>query len=139
MAPEYLLWGYLTYKADVYSFGVVALEIVAGMNNMKYRPDGNYVCLLDWALVLQRKGSLMELIDPSMLEGQVTVQELNMDPSIYDDELKFKALRDKYEVMEHQNSGETEILIPSSPPPKISTRLFLVLHTEERELCFDGP
>jgi hypothetical protein len=48
MAPEYALWGYLTYKADVYSFGVVALEIVAGMNNMKYRPNENYFCLLDW-------------------------------------------------------------------------------------------
>lgn len=48
MAPEYALWGYLTYKADVYSFGVVALELVAGKNNMKYRPNEDYVCLLDW-------------------------------------------------------------------------------------------
>jgi len=48
MAPEYALWGYLTYKADVYSFGVVALEIVAGKNNMKYRPNEKFVCLLDW-------------------------------------------------------------------------------------------
>ncbi|XP_022715708.1 probable LRR receptor-like serine/threonine-protein kinase At1g07650 isoform X3 [Durio zibethinus] len=66
MAPEYALWGYLTYKADVYSFGVVALEIVAGKNNMKYRPNENYVCLLDWALVLQQKGNLMELVDPKL-------------------------------------------------------------------------
>ncbi|XP_031120662.1 probable leucine-rich repeat receptor-like serine/threonine-protein kinase At3g14840 isoform X1 [Ipomoea triloba] len=66
MAPEYAMWGYLTYKADVYSFGVVALEIVAGKNNMKYRPNENFVCLLDWALVLQRKGNLMELIDPRL-------------------------------------------------------------------------
>ena len=50
MAPEYALWGYLTYKADVYSFGVVALEIVAG-RNMKYQPNENYVCLLDWVRV----------------------------------------------------------------------------------------
>ncbi|KAK2994746.1 hypothetical protein RJ640_031019, partial [Escallonia rubra] len=57
MAPEYALWGHLTYKADVYSFGVVALEIVAGKNNVKYRPGEDYVCLLDWAFVLQRKGS----------------------------------------------------------------------------------
>ncbi|KAK1558257.1 hypothetical protein Q3G72_000412 [Acer saccharum] len=28
MAPEYAMWGYLTYKADVYSFGIVSLEIV---------------------------------------------------------------------------------------------------------------
>ena len=48
MAPEYALWGYLTYKADVYSFGVVALEIVARNNNIKYRPNENFVSLLDW-------------------------------------------------------------------------------------------
>lgn len=48
MAPEYALWGYLTHKADLYSFGVVVLELVAGKNNMKYNPDENYVCLLDW-------------------------------------------------------------------------------------------
>ncbi|KAJ9690779.1 hypothetical protein PVL29_013106 [Vitis rotundifolia] len=66
MAPEYALWGYLTYKADVYSFGVVALELVAGKNNMKYRPNEDYVCLLDWAFVLQQKGNLMELVDPNL-------------------------------------------------------------------------
>ena len=48
MAPEYALWGFLTYKADVYSFGVVALEIISGKNNIKYRPNENCVCLLDW-------------------------------------------------------------------------------------------
>ena len=51
MAPEYALWGYLTDKADVYSFGIVALEIVAGKNNMRYRPNENYVCLLDWVIL----------------------------------------------------------------------------------------
>jgi hypothetical protein len=48
MAPEYALWGYLTYKADVYSFGIVALEIVAGKNNTKFGPNEDFVCLLDW-------------------------------------------------------------------------------------------
>ncbi|KAK7858399.1 putative leucine-rich repeat receptor-like serine/threonine-protein kinase [Quercus suber] len=66
MAPEYVLWGYLTNKADVYSFGVVALEIVAGKSNMKFRPSEKYVCLLDWAHVLQQTGSLMELVDPKL-------------------------------------------------------------------------
>ncbi|KAK4347286.1 hypothetical protein RND71_033625 [Anisodus tanguticus] len=66
MAPEYALWGYLTHKADVYSFGVVVLELVAGKSNMKYHPDENYVCLLDWALVLQRKGKFLELVDPRL-------------------------------------------------------------------------
>ncbi|KAK1378364.1 Leucine-rich repeat transmembrane protein kinase [Heracleum sosnowskyi] len=66
MAPEYALWGYLTDKADVYSFGVVALEIVAGKNNMKHRPNENYVCLLDWALNVQEKGNLLDLVDPRL-------------------------------------------------------------------------
>ncbi|XP_062095686.1 probable leucine-rich repeat receptor-like serine/threonine-protein kinase At3g14840 isoform X2 [Humulus lupulus] len=66
MAPEYALWGYLTDKADVYSFGVLTMEIVAGKNNMKYRPNENFVCLLDWALFLQQKGDVMELVDPKL-------------------------------------------------------------------------
>ncbi|PWA57922.1 putative leucine-rich repeat receptor-like serine/threonine-protein kinase [Artemisia annua] len=63
MAPEYALWGHLTYKADVYSFGVLALEIVAGKNNMRYRPSEDYYCLLDFAVVMKQKGSLLELVD----------------------------------------------------------------------------
>ncbi|XP_059664581.1 probable leucine-rich repeat receptor-like serine/threonine-protein kinase At3g14840 isoform X2 [Cornus florida] len=66
MAPEYALWGYLTDKADVYSFGVVALEIVVGKKNVKYHPNENYACLLDWAFVLQQKGSVMELVDQKL-------------------------------------------------------------------------
>ncbi|XP_024987335.1 probable LRR receptor-like serine/threonine-protein kinase At1g07650 [Cynara cardunculus var. scolymus] len=66
MAPEYALWGLLTYKADVYSFGVLALEIVAGKNNMKFRPSEDCFCLLDWAIVLEQKGSLIDLVDPRL-------------------------------------------------------------------------
>ncbi|KAG6692172.1 hypothetical protein I3842_10G100200 [Carya illinoinensis] len=76
MAPEYALWGYLTYKADVYSFGIVALEIVAGRSNMKFRPNESYVCLLDWALVMQQKGNLVELVDPNL------GSEFNMEEAI---------------------------------------------------------
>ena len=47
MAPEYALWGYLTYKADIFSFGVVALEIVSGRSTMNYRPTENNVGLVD--------------------------------------------------------------------------------------------
>ncbi|KAF3957871.1 hypothetical protein CMV_017160 [Castanea mollissima] len=150
MAPEYALWGYLTYKADVYSFGIVALEIVAGKNNMKYRPNENFVCLLDWALVSQQKGNLMDLMDPnlksnfskeeavkimkvallctnpsptlrptmsavvSMLEGQTAVHELIMDPSIYGDDLRFKALREYFDQIMGQGSDDTQSLIHSS-------------------------
>ncbi|PRQ29281.1 putative protein kinase RLK-Pelle-DLSV family [Rosa chinensis] len=66
MAPEYALWGFLTFKADVYSFGVVALETVAGKNNTKYRPNENIQCFMDWALVLQQRGNLLELVDPRL-------------------------------------------------------------------------
>ncbi|XP_021859161.1 probable leucine-rich repeat receptor-like serine/threonine-protein kinase At3g14840 isoform X2 [Spinacia oleracea] len=66
MAPEYAMRGYLTDKADVYSFGVVALEIVAGRSNMKFQPSGDLFCLLDLAFVLQRKGNLIELVDPKL-------------------------------------------------------------------------
>ncbi|KAM7524923.1 hypothetical protein LguiA_014825 [Lonicera macranthoides] len=158
MAPEYALWGYLTYKADVYSFGVVALEIVAGKNNMKYRPNENYVCLLDWALVLQKKESLMAIIDPrlgsnfdkeeairmikvallctnpspalrptmsavvSMLQGHITIQEVDKDPSIYGDEFNFQSLRDKYDRdLQFQKSSETSTLLHSSDAPNQSS------------------
>ncbi|KAJ8549417.1 hypothetical protein K7X08_033124 [Anisodus acutangulus] len=66
IAPEYALWGYLTYKADLYSFGVVVLELIAGKKNMKYHPDENYIFLLDLALVLQKEGKSLELLDPRL-------------------------------------------------------------------------
>ncbi|XP_054801798.1 probable LRR receptor-like serine/threonine-protein kinase RFK1 isoform X2 [Prosopis cineraria] len=66
MAPEYALWGHLTFKADVYSFGVLALEIVTGKSNNNYVPDNGAVCLLDWACRLEQSGKLMELVDERM-------------------------------------------------------------------------
>lgn len=52
MAPEYALWGYLTFKADVYSFGVLVLEIVAGINNSSFMAANDSVCLLEWVNML---------------------------------------------------------------------------------------
>ncbi|CAK9148060.1 unnamed protein product [Ilex paraguariensis] len=66
MAPEYALWGYLTYKADVYSFGVVVLEIVSGKNNNNYMPSNTCVCLLDWACHMQQSGSIDEIVDQGL-------------------------------------------------------------------------
>ncbi|KAK1567701.1 hypothetical protein Q3G72_015409 [Acer saccharum] len=66
MAPEYAMRGYLTNKADVYSFGVVALEIVSGKSNTNFRPNEDFVYLLDWAYVLQERGSLLDLVDPNL-------------------------------------------------------------------------
>ncbi|KAI5331847.1 hypothetical protein L3X38_021973 [Prunus dulcis] len=116
MAPEYALWGYLTDKADVYSFGVVALELLSGKNNIKYRPNENFVCLLDWALVLQQKGNLMELVDPklgSQFKKEEAMRMIKINPSIYGDELGLKAFTEDSDI-DHSSYDETRSLIYSS-------------------------
>ncbi|KAL5839241.1 hypothetical protein ACOSQ3_011949 [Xanthoceras sorbifolium] len=138
MAPEYALWGYLTYKADVYSFGIVALEIVSGKNNMSYVPAENCYCVLDWAFHLHQNEKLMELVDqnlgfefdkveaermikvallcanasPSlrpttsevvnMLEGTTPLPDTIPEAGNYSEDMKFKALRDKRNMMRNQ-------------------------------------
>ncbi|CAH8352517.1 unnamed protein product [Eruca vesicaria subsp. sativa] len=74
MAPEYVLWGQLTEKADVYSFGVVAMEIVSGKSNTKPRGSADHVSLINWALMLQQKGDILEIVDP-LLEGDFISKE----------------------------------------------------------------
>ncbi|KAE8653203.1 probable LRR receptor-like serine/threonine-protein kinase RFK1 [Cucumis sativus] len=139
MAPEYALWGYLTYKADVYSFGVVALEIIGGRSNNDYVPSETCVCLLDWACHLQQFGNVMELVDeklkseidmkeaenmvkiallctnasPSvrpamsevvnMLEGRMKIPDLIPEPSSYNEDLRFKAMRDMRRQQQSQS------------------------------------
>ncbi|GKV37079.1 hypothetical protein SLEP1_g45147 [Rubroshorea leprosula] len=66
MAPKYAMWGYLIDKADVYSFGIVALEIVNGRSNTISKTKENSFYLLDWALLLEEKGNLLELVDPRL-------------------------------------------------------------------------
>uniref|UniRef100_A0A1J3D7V8 non-specific serine/threonine protein kinase n=1 Tax=Noccaea caerulescens TaxID=107243 RepID=A0A1J3D7V8_NOCCA len=63
MAPEYALWGYLSFKADVYSFGVLVLEIVAGINNSSFMAAQDSVCLLEWATECEESGHLMQVVD----------------------------------------------------------------------------
>ncbi|KAH0923832.1 hypothetical protein HID58_023850, partial [Brassica napus] len=74
MAPEYALWGHLTEKADVYSFGVVAMEIVSGKSNMKRKGSADHVSLINWAVTLQQRGDIMEIVDPT-LEGDFNIKE----------------------------------------------------------------
>ncbi|KAL2343249.1 hypothetical protein Fmac_004534 [Flemingia macrophylla] len=74
MAPEYALWGYLSYKADVYSYGIVVLEVVSGKNNKSYMPSDNCVCLLDKACQLHRTENLIELVD-ERLRSEVNPSE----------------------------------------------------------------
>ncbi|KAG2325275.1 hypothetical protein Bca52824_008003 [Brassica carinata] len=74
MAPEYALWGQLTEKADVYSFGIVAMEIVSGKSIVKTKGSADDVPLINWALTLEKRGDIMEVIDPS-LEGDFKSEE----------------------------------------------------------------
>ncbi|CAH2034360.1 unnamed protein product [Thlaspi arvense] len=74
MAPEYALLGHLTEKADVYSFGVVAMEIVSGKSNMTQNGSHANVSLINWALKLEQKGDVMEIVDP-MLKGEFNSKE----------------------------------------------------------------
>ncbi|XP_022134227.1 probable leucine-rich repeat receptor-like serine/threonine-protein kinase At3g14840 [Momordica charantia] len=66
IAPEYATRGHLSDKADVYSFGIVALEIVSGRSNTSHRSKDDCFYLLDWALELKEKDSLIELVDPRL-------------------------------------------------------------------------
>ncbi|XP_009603858.1 putative LRR receptor-like serine/threonine-protein kinase At1g07650 [Nicotiana tabacum] len=76
MAPEYAMRGYLTSKADIYSYGVVALEIVSGKSNTNYRPAEDCVYLLDWAYVMQERGSILELVDPDLCSNYSTQEAM---------------------------------------------------------------
>ncbi|KAB5511787.1 hypothetical protein DKX38_028815 [Salix brachista] len=147
MAPEYALYGYLTYKADVYSFGVVALEIVSGLNNAKFRRDENFVCLLDW-MVDPRLGSafnkkeVVRMVNiallctnqslalrpimstvVSMLERKIDVEELVMVPSRLSDQSGYAtALCNKFTQASFiGSSSENKSLAKSSEGPLTSS------------------
>ena len=62
MAPEYALWGHLSYKVDVYSFGIVILEIVSGRSNSSYVPNDDFFCLLDWVYIFNLLNNIHHFI-----------------------------------------------------------------------------
>ncbi|KAK7400199.1 hypothetical protein VNO78_11399 [Psophocarpus tetragonolobus] len=66
MAPEYALWGHLSYKVDVYSYGVVVLEVVSGKSNKNFMPSDNRACLVDESCQLKRTENLIELVDEKL-------------------------------------------------------------------------
>ncbi|KAF3794612.1 putative receptor-like protein kinase [Nymphaea thermarum] len=78
MAPEYAMRGHLSFKSDVYSFGVVALEIASGKSNTKYKHSEEDVYLLDWARLLQDKGTLLVLVDQDLGSNYSKEQALTM-------------------------------------------------------------
>ncbi|XP_047325633.1 probable LRR receptor-like serine/threonine-protein kinase RFK1 isoform X2 [Impatiens glandulifera] len=76
MAPEYALWGHLSYKADVYSYGVVLLEIVHGKSNNSFMAsDNTFLCLIEWAIHVIQNGNIVDLIDEK-LGSEVNKEEV---------------------------------------------------------------
>ncbi|ESQ38349.1 hypothetical protein EUTSA_v10029153mg [Eutrema salsugineum] len=66
MAPEYAMHGRFSMKSDVYSFGVLVLEIISGKINSSFNEtDGSAGNLVTHAWRLWRKGSALELLDPT--------------------------------------------------------------------------
>jgi serine/threonine protein kinase len=68
IAPEYAMQGQLSVKADVYSFGVVLLELITGRKNTDHNLSPEMQVLLGWAWRLYKRGNILRMIDPTIIE-----------------------------------------------------------------------
>ncbi|KAJ0568848.1 putative protein kinase RLK-Pelle-DLSV family [Helianthus annuus] len=75
MAPEYVMHGHFSIKLDVFSFGVLVLEIITGQSNQNFQQeDGVY--LLSYAWKSWRDGTLANIIDPVLLKGPNSLNDI---------------------------------------------------------------
>ncbi|KAL9994241.1 putative protein kinase RLK-Pelle-DLSV family [Helianthus debilis subsp. tardiflorus] len=75
MAPEYVMHGHFSIKLDVFSFGVLVLEIITGQSNQDFQQeDGVY--LLSYAWKSWRDGTLANIIDPVLLKGPNSLNDI---------------------------------------------------------------
>ncbi|XP_071700626.1 wall-associated receptor kinase-like 20 [Rutidosis leptorrhynchoides] len=73
--PEYYRNYQLTDKSDVYSFGVVLLEILTTKRAIDFAREEDDVNLAVY--VAQRADSVMEVVDPRLVENEASGQVLN--------------------------------------------------------------
>ncbi|XP_077236082.1 putative serine/threonine-protein kinase PBL21 [Tasmannia lanceolata] len=70
LAPEYFQHGKVSDKTDVYAFGVVLLELITGRKPIETKRTRTEENLILWAKpLLQREGSIEELLDPRLKRG----------------------------------------------------------------------
>ncbi|KAM0021692.1 putative non-specific serine/threonine protein kinase [Helianthus debilis subsp. tardiflorus] len=67
--------GHFSIKLDVFSFGVLVLEIITGQSNQDFQQeDGVY--LLSYAWKSWRDGTLANIIDPVLLKGPNSLNDI---------------------------------------------------------------
>ncbi|KAJ0986359.1 hypothetical protein J5N97_004715 [Dioscorea zingiberensis] len=136
MAPEYAMRGYLTDKADVYSFGVVMLEIVSGLSNTHlYKTSDDFIYLLDWALILQGQGELLELVDKNLGSNypqEEALQLLNLALTCTNSS---PSLRPTMSTVVSILDGKSPVSIPSVKPTTSSSDVTRF----SSSLSMDGP
>ncbi|XP_026451660.1 putative receptor-like protein kinase At4g00960 [Papaver somniferum] len=69
MAPEYAMRGHFSVKSDVFSFGVLVLEILSGKRINSFHESKGVDDLLTYAWALWKKGTALELLDPTLKEN----------------------------------------------------------------------